>query len=103
MTTPANPAAPAAAPGAGRPGSSLLDAVLAATNVARARDLDSLDRFLSEPLPWRALAWWLLRSGAGDSQPTRQQVVRLLLRDIACLDRWLNRQVNAILHHPAFQ
>jgi type VI secretion system ImpC/EvpB family protein len=82
---------------------SLLDAVLAATDDARAREAASLDAFLNEPSPWRALAWWLLRSGVTDARPARQQVVRILVRDLARLDVLLNRQVNAILHHPDFQ
>src|SRR2546430_1133519 len=99
------PSAPAAgAPRAAeRPAPSLLDAVVAATQDARAQEAAGLDAFLREPSPWRALAWWLRNSGLNNEQPSRRQVGRVLVRDIARLDDLLNRQVNAILHHPAFQ
>src|SRR5262249_29646632 len=56
-----------------------------------------------EPSPWRALARWLDRRGASLARLTGKQLTRLLSRDIAGLDTLLTRQVNAILHHPAFQ
>jgi type VI secretion system ImpC/EvpB family protein len=102
-------ASPPPAPSAGVPRAgegmapSLLDSVLTATHGAHAAELDSLDGFLHERWPWKALAWWLTRSGVRGARPSRQQVVRLLVRDIARLDDLLNRQVNAILHHPDFQ
>src|SRR3954465_7838502 len=88
---------------AGQPEPSLLDAVVAATQDARAQEAAGLDAFLREPSPWSALAWWLRHSGLHNEQPSRRRVVRLLVRDIARLDELLNRQVNAILHNPAFQ
>src|SRR5262245_43442361 len=100
---PAAPAASAAGSGAGQSPPSLLDAVLLATNDARAKDWDSLDGFLNEPSPWKALAWWLVRSGVADVRLSRRQVARLIVRDVARLDKLLNRQVNTILHHPSFQ
>src|SRR5438874_318990 len=81
---------------------SLLDAVLAATPAERAAP-DGLAGFLRERSPWQALAWWLRQSGLADGRPTRRQVVGRLTRDIARIDALITRQVNAILHHPAFQ
>jgi type VI secretion system protein ImpD len=81
---------------------SLLDAVLAATPAERAA-ADGLAEFLRERSPWASLAWWMRRSGRADHRLTRREVVARLTRDIARLDALLTRQVNAILHHPAFQ
>jgi type VI secretion system ImpC/EvpB family protein len=61
-----------------------------------------LQQFLDEPSPVKALAFWVSRSG--EIWPTtRRQLAQLLSRDIARLDELLSRQVNAIIHHPAFQ
>jgi type VI secretion system protein ImpD len=83
---------------------SLLGAILEATATARAREAlaaPGLDRFLAEPDPWRALAVWLDLRGA--PTPDASAIARRLVRDIARLDELLGAQVNAILHHPAFQ
>jgi type VI secretion system ImpC/EvpB family protein len=61
-----------------------------------------LDEFLREPSPAKALGFWVARR-APNARPTREQIARLLSRDIARLDALLSRQVNAILHHPDFQ
>jgi type VI secretion system ImpC/EvpB family protein len=90
-------------PGTVRPVPALLDAVVAATQDARAQEAAGLDAFLREPSPWQALVWWLRHSGVHEERPSRRQVVRLLVRDIARLDDLLNRQVNAILHNSTFQ
>jgi type VI secretion system protein ImpD len=100
-TKPAAPevtATPDPAPGG------LLEAVLQATRGAPpARAAGALDEFLAQRDPWQALAFWLARSGPARGRPTRDQVARLLVRDIARLDGLLSAQVNAILHHPRFQ
>lgn len=77
---------------------SVLDAVLA---VGAAERTGGLDQFLHERSWHQALAWWLRQTGV--SRPTRRDVVGFLVRDIARLDDLINRQVNAILHHPTFQ
>src|SRR5262245_54902578 len=97
------------APGAAAPqgkelaGRGLLDAVLQTTRAAPTPAAGALEEFLAECDPWRALAHWLTRSGATRARPTRDEVGRVLARDIARLDDLLSRQVNAILHHPCFQ
>jgi type VI secretion system ImpC/EvpB family protein len=78
---------------------SLLDALLE----TRCRADASLDQFLAEPSPWRALGLWLARSDRPVGPFTRERVVRMLLRDIARLDAMLSCQVNAIIHNPRFQ
>lgn len=81
--------------------SNLLDTILAAPVAPRAEPDTLLERFLAEPHPWRALALYL-----GDAAPgpdLKRRVTARLNRDIARIDAVLNRQVNAILHHPAFQ
>src|SRR5262245_64462102 len=97
------PAAPevTVAPAGKEPaGAGLLDAVLQASQGgAPTRAAGALDEFLGQRDPWQALAFWLSRSGSLRGRPTRDQVARLLLRDIARLDALLSGQVNAILHH----
>jgi type VI secretion system ImpC/EvpB family protein len=83
------------------PDRSLLDAVLALTEPESARGRE-LDRFLREPSPWKALAHWLGPHFSPDPG-WRDRLVQRLSQDIARLDELLNRQVNAILHHPRFQ
>jgi type VI secretion system protein ImpD len=86
-----------------QPVRSLVDIVLAAKGAARLEEAASLDGFLQEPSPWKALAQWLRRDGTHFTSPSRQHVVHRLMRDIAQLDKLLSRQVNVILHHPSFQ
>ncbi|MCC6416936.1 MAG: type VI secretion system contractile sheath large subunit [Gemmataceae bacterium] len=62
----------------------------------------TLDDFLAESCPERALAFWL-RHASFRGRPTRQQVARLIARDVARIDHLLTRQINAILHHPRLQ
>jgi type VI secretion system ImpC/EvpB family protein len=84
----------------------LLDAVLGAVEASGARSNSLLDRFLREPSPVKALAYWLgLTSSPLRPMPDREhgQLMRMLNRAIAELDALLTRQVNAILHHPSFQ
>jgi len=59
-----------------------------------------LDAFHGETSLWRALLQWI---APGDTRLDKQQVARLLGRDIARIDELITRQVNAIIHHPRFQ
>lgn len=62
-----------------------------------------LERFLQDRSPWRALGSWL---GPGDEwrgPDLKQRVISRLSRDLVRIDTLLNEQVNAIIHHPAFQ
>jgi type VI secretion system ImpC/EvpB family protein len=63
----------------------------------------TVERFLKESSPWTALRLWLgpLKSRPGGT--LRDEVIGQLTRDIAGIDRLLNEQLNAVLHHPAFQ
>jgi type VI secretion system ImpC/EvpB family protein len=85
-----------------RPPASPLEAVCAAAVTANGEAGSLLQEFLQETSPARALAFWL-RHTAFRGQPTKDQVARILTRDVARLDALLTRQVNAILHAPAFQ
>jgi type VI secretion system ImpC/EvpB family protein len=62
-----------------------------------------LQRFLREPSPVKALTLWLARVSRPTGKFTRRQMLVVLARDIAQIDRLLTRQVNAVLHHPDFQ
>ncbi len=77
----------------------LLDAILASPPAAATRTASRLDQFLAETSLVGALKCWLGHVPDGD----RQQLVRRLNRDVAAIDRLLNDQLNAILHHPDFQ
>jgi type VI secretion system ImpC/EvpB family protein len=83
-------------------GGGLLEHVLA-RGVAEAESQRTLDAFLGERDPGRAVQIWLAGQGLSASELTRDRIGRLLSRDIARLDGILSRQVNAILHHPRFQ
>jgi type VI secretion system ImpC/EvpB family protein len=62
-----------------------------------------LDRFLAEPSPWKALCLWLGLTPEVGRLPSKEDVGRTLSQNLALLDRMLARQVNAIIHAPAFQ
>lgn len=80
------------------PGPSLLDSVLQIAPV-KTDGGSRLEEFLREPSPGGALALWFGREWPAD----RRQLVQKLNRAVAHLDALLTGQVNAILHHPAFQ
>lgn len=86
---------------------SLLDQVFAATTAGPPTSspavVNVLDRFLSERSDVESLQLWRTHSGIRDKIKTVPQLQRLISRDIARLDRLLNAQLNAILHHPRFQ
>jgi type VI secretion system ImpC/EvpB family protein len=97
------PLAEAAATATQFVGPSLVEAVAEAAAGNRDQAGQTLEQFLREPSPGKALALWLGRTTTSREALTRAQVARRLNRDIACLDALLNVQVNAILHHPRFQ
>ncbi len=80
----------------------MLDSLLAATAAAGPARA-SLDEFLQEPSPQQALRRWLAEIAPGKRPRSKDDLVRLLSRDVALLDALLDGQVNAILHHPRFQ
>ncbi|MEZ5978988.1 MAG: type VI secretion system contractile sheath large subunit [Planctomycetota bacterium] len=79
-----------------------LDALVAQTVQCSDRPPFRLDAFLSEPRAGRAAAIWL-GLGPGDAAPSRDEIVSSLLQDVAAIDDLVERQLNAILHHPEFQ
>lgn len=81
--------------------SRLIDTVFEATQRPAAGADDSrLERFLNAPTVRQALAQWL---GAAPDEASKERLVRRLNADVAIIDRELNRAINAILHHAAFQ
>lgn len=95
---PTSPARSAAAP-AGRT-SALLEQVIDQTGRGTA---DWLGEFLSEQLPHKALNKWLKQVAPGARPATSAALSRLLGVHIAALDETISRQINEILHSPAFQ
>lgn len=88
--------APPATPDSPR---SLLDSLLVATGKTASPEASRLESFLREPSPAKSLQHWLGPGAAEDPQ----RLVRRLNRDVGLIDQLLNRQLNAILHQPAFQ
>jgi type VI secretion system ImpC/EvpB family protein len=83
---------------------SVLESVLRVS--ASTRDVSDgwLQQFLQERSTDGALRLWIARSfPKGGAVPTRQEVIRQLSRELAELERILERQVNAILHCPELQ
>jgi len=78
---------------------SLIDEIVEASGVSSSLVGNRLERFLREPSLAKSLISWLGRWPQDD----KEQVVRLLNRDVALIDRLVNEQLNAILHHPDFQ
>src|SRR6516162_6948517 len=96
-----SPSQPAASPP--EPDASLLDQILATASAKDRRAESELAQFLADPSPASALARWIGPVWSLRGPALAQHVRRRLNRDIARLDELLNRQVNAILHHPDFQ
>lgn len=87
-----------AAPQDGPQPDALIDAAIAATDRAAPRSANRLDQALAGADPWRELLVWLFRRPR-----SRRRLMDELDRAIAEIDRRLNAQLNAILHHPGFQ
>lgn len=77
----------------------LLDTLIKASRGKSGRRPGLLEAFLDEASPVRAIKVWL----GSSSVKTREQLAQSLNRDVAIIDRIINEQVNAILHHPRFQ
>lgn len=89
-------------PRAARPATNdFFEALLDATSQTAA--LGRLDQFLEEHATLPALRQWLRQRDSLGRVGNKHQVALLLSRDIARLDGMLNRQLNAVLHHPKFQ
>lgn len=83
---------------AGVPASSqLLDAMLAQMSLAGMR------QFVAEPDPDKALRYWISRHLPPGAARSRAALVHALSTQIADIDRLINEQLNAILHHPKLQ
>jgi type VI secretion system ImpC/EvpB family protein len=99
--------APVSQPTASAP--SLLDAVLAATGDAPpqtapvSQTAGRLDRFLAETDVGEAVREWFGEIPSTWYAELKGKLTRALNRDIARVDELLNAQLNAILHHQAFQ
>lgn len=91
----------AAAPGV--PPLTLIDAILQSSAVSTTDTHPRAVEFRNEPDPARALKIWLQDYFTAVERPTRQAVLSSLSRQLARLDRHLERQVNTVLHHPRFQ
>lgn len=102
MTDPA-PQSDAAAGDANPPSgeTSLLDQILSSASADPASA--SLNAFLTENSLTESIRLWIEMSGIRDRLQTVPQVLRLLNRDVGRIDQLLNRQVNAVIHHPRFQ
>jgi len=76
------------------------------THRQRSARLQATPRFLQQFLdaaPAEALALWLRWKAPAGLPRNREQLLRMLARDIADIDALLSDQVDAILHHPQFQ
>lgn len=88
---------------------SLLDSVLAATEVtgprrpAAATPTGRLDRFLREPDVGESIRMWLGDVPGHWRADLKRKLSLALNRDVARVDELLTAQINAILHHPEFQ
>ncbi len=81
----------------------LLDAVLQVTPADPSQGPLPLEMFLDASSHTEALSIWTEATGLAPDRTTLRQAARLINGDIARLDAMLDRQVNAILHHPRFQ
>lgn len=100
---PGNGSAAPIANGDEKTGPALIEAVLKATEEAAQVSRTHLDEFLNEPSPWKALVLWLGVDWFCRRPVSKEALARRLNRDVAYLDRLLNRQVNAIIHCEPFQ
>jgi type VI secretion system ImpC/EvpB family protein len=82
---------------------SLVDLVVEATFQSRAEAQTKLEQFLQQPSPAKALLFWLDQADLLRGSLDVRQMLQTLNRDVARLDALLNDQLDAILHHAAFQ
>ena len=61
-----------------------------------------LQEFLKSTDPIKAVELWLGRP-ISFAKDDKEAIARKLNRDVAVIDELLNRQLNAVLHHPRFQ
>ncbi len=80
---------------------SILDSVFS-VDKDPSRGQNQLRGFLVERSDLRALEAWLGRSISLD-RDTKEGLANRLNQDVAEIDRLLNSQVNAVIHHPRFQ
>ena len=59
--------------------------------------------FSKSATTWSALAMWMDQWRRGDVPATGAELLCMVERDIAWIDDVLSRQLDAVLHHPAFQ
>ena len=92
------------------PGPTLLEEVLGATSsgattstTTQPTTVASLALFLSERSPWKAVCTWFGLNENSVALPSREAAGRLLNRDIARIDALIDRQLNTVIHHPAYQ
>lgn len=76
---------------------------LLALALTQAPVVANLRQFLAERDEVNALRYWIENFLPTDFIRTRDACVQAILRQIAELDRLINEQLNAILHHPHFQ
>lgn len=103
--TAAGPAPAAAVPVEAPPGRApgLIGQIVEAARAPAAAPGRRLEAFLAAPSPQAALRAWLEWSGRPGLARDKDLLARALNRDVARLDALINRQVNAVLHHPRFQ
>ncbi len=61
-----------------------------------------LKEFLGCGDPFKAIELWLGRP-LSRSKDNKEEISRKLNRDVAVIDEQLNKQLNAVIHHPRFQ
>jgi type VI secretion system protein ImpD len=88
--------------GAGGGPPTVLDALLEGGVAKSAEYGDRVQRFLDDPTFSGSLVRWLVAFDF-KGEDVRRRVLQKLGRDLARIDEMLERQVNAILHHPEFQ
>lgn len=81
----------------------ILDRVLSATAEQQAQVAGLFDEFRKARTLEDSLEVWIRHSGLAGSRISSDRITRLINRDIGRIDRLVNEQVNAILHHPRFQ
>ncbi len=92
-------AGPTSDPAVSSPQLGLLDTLTVATRELTADTAQRWERFLATHDAASALREWF----GGRDFRSKRELLTELNRQIGLLDDWLNRQLNAILHHASFQ